>query len=127
MARKRNPLQPLGELEAAVLDALWDEGELSTPATYERVGTPRGLSYTTILTVLQRLTVKRLVVRRAGGRSHLYTAAMTREEFAERRAESLAAVLVDLGAAGVSAFLAETDRLDPKMVAALRSKLRTRQ
>lgn len=110
-----------------MLDALWEEGELSTPATYERVGTPRGLSYTTILTVLQRLTAKQLVVRRAGGRSHLYAAAMTREEFAERRAESLAAVLVDLGAAGVSAFLAETDRLDPKMVAALRSKLRTRQ
>ena len=127
MARKRNPLQPLGELEAAVLDALWDEGELSTPATYEHVGTPRGLSYTTILTVLQRLTAKRLVVRRAGGRSHLYSAAMTREEFAERRAESLAAVLVGLGAAGVGAFLAETNRLDPQMVAALRSKLRMRR
>ena len=127
MARTRNPLQPLGELEAAVLNALWDEGELSTPAAYEHVGTPRGLSYTTILTVLQRLTAKRLVARRGGGRSHLYSAAMTREEFAERRAESLAAALVDLGAAGVGAFLAEASRLDPQMVDTLRSKLRTRR
>ena len=30
MARPPNPLQPLGELESAVVEALWDEGELAT-------------------------------------------------------------------------------------------------
>ena len=114
----------MGELESAVLEALWDEGELATPIAHERVGVPRGLSYTTILTVLQRLTAKGLVVRRGGGRSHLYSPAVTREAFAERRAESLAAALVELGTSGVGAFLAEAGRLDPDMISALRSKLR---
>lgn len=127
MARTKNPLQPLGDLEAAVLDALWDAGELSTPEAHAQVGVPRGLSYTTILTVLQRLAAKGLAVRRGGGRSHIYSAAMTRDAFAAQRAQSLAAVLVELGASGVGAFLAEAGRLDPEVVEELRTRLRNRR
>jgi predicted transcriptional regulator len=112
-----------GDLEAAVLDALWDHGELSTPDVFEAVGIPRRLAYTTILTILQRLTKKGLLVRRAGGRSHIYTPALTRDEFAERRGESLAVALVQVGAAGVSAFLSEMQRLDPQAVAQFRKQL----
>ena len=125
MSGPPKPLAAPGELEAAVLDALWERGELSTPAVYQVVGTPRGLAYTTILTVLQRLTRKGLLARRGGGRSHLYAAALTREQFAERRGETLAAALVDVGAAGLGAFLAEVRRLDPQVVAQLRRQLGT--
>jgi predicted transcriptional regulator len=117
-------MQTLGDLEAAVLEALWEHGELSTPDVYEAVGVPRGLAYTTILTVLQRLARKQLVTRRGGGRSHRYAPALTREAFQERRAESLAGLLVDIGSDGVGAFLAEAERLDPDVVAALRRRLR---
>lgn len=127
MARTKNPLQPLGDLESAILDALWEGGDLSTPEVHERVGVPRGLSYTTTLTVLQRLAVKGLATRRGGGRSHIYSAAMTREQYAGQRAESLAAALVELGASGVSAFIAEAGRLDPEMVDQLRAQLRQRR
>jgi len=120
-------MQILGELEAAVLDVLWEHGELSTPGVHGIVGVPRGLAYTTILTVLQRLTKKRLVTRRGGGRSHLYAPALTRAAFQDRRAESLAGLLVEIGADGVGAFLAEAERLDPDVVALLRRRLRSNQ
>lgn len=123
MAKLGKPLDAPGDLEAAVLDALWEHGELSTPAAHELVGIPRGLAYTTVLTILQRLTKKRLLVRRGGGRSHIYTPALTREEFAERRGEFLAAALVDVGSAGVGAFLSEMQRLDPRTVAEFRKQL----
>lgn len=123
MPEPRKPLEAPGDLEAAVLDALWDQGELSTPSVHEVVGVPRGLAYTTILTILQRLHKKGLLVRRGGGRSHLYSPALTREQFAERRGESLAAALVDVGAAGVGAFLSEMRRLDPEAAARLRKEL----
>lgn len=127
MARTKNRLQPLGDLESAILEVLWEMGDLSTPEVHERVGIPRSLSYTTILTVLQRLAVKGLTARRAGGRSHIYSAAMTREEYAGQRAESLAAALVELGTSGVSAFIAEAGRLDPEVVNQLRAQLRSRR
>lgn len=123
MARPGKPLDAPGDLEAAVLDALWEHGELSTPAAYELVGIPRGLAYTTILTILQRLAKKRLLARRQGGRSHIYSPALTREQFAERRGEFLAAALVEVGSAGVGAFLSEMQRLDPEAVAQLRKQL----
>ena len=123
MPRLRQPLKAPGDLEAAVLDALWEQGELSTPAVFEAIGVPRRLAYTTILTILQRLTKKGLLVRRGGGRSHIYGPALTREQFAERRGESLAAALVEVGAAGVGGFLSEMRRLDPEAVAQLRRAL----
>lgn len=114
----------LGELEAFVLAALWDKGKLATPEVFNHVGRARGLAYTTILTVLQRLHRKGLVTRQAAGKSHVYAPALSREQFAERRAELLAAAMVSLGSAGLAAFLSEADRLDPEFMAQLRAQLK---
>lgn len=114
----------LGELEALVLSALWDKERLSTPEVFNEVGVPRGLAYTTILTVLQRLHRKGLVTRQVVGKSHVYDATLSRDQFAERRAEVLAASMVKLGNAGLAAFLSEAGRLDPEFVAQLRAQLK---
>ncbi len=127
MPPRRKRFEAPGELEAAVLNALWERGELSTPAVFEAVGVPRRLAYTTILTILQRLTKKGLLVRREGGRSHIYATALTREQFAERRGESLAAALLEVGAGGVGGFLSEMQRLNPEAVAQLRRALGARR
>lgn len=117
------PSTSVGELEASVLSALWDHGELATPEVFARVGRPRGLAYTTILTVLQRLHRKGLASRRGAGKAHVYSPAMSREQFSERRGEVLAGAMVGLGDAGLSALLAEAKRLDPAFMAMLRSQL----
>lgn len=119
-----NEAAQLGDLEGAVLSALWDGGELATPAVHAQVGLPRKLAYTTILTVLQRLHKKGLARRREEGRSHVYYAALSREEFARKRGEGLATSLASLGEAGMAAFLAEAKRIDPAAFESLRSKLR---
>ncbi len=113
----------VGELEASVLATLWEAGELATPEVFNRVGKPRGLAYTTILTVLQRLYRKGLVSRRGEGKAHVYSPALSRDQFSERRGEVLAGAMVALGGAGLSAFLAEAKRLDPAFIAVLRSQL----
>lgn len=114
----------VGELEASVLAALWDSGELATPDVFNRVGRPRGLAYTTILTVLQRLYKKGLVSRRGEGKAHVYSAALSREQFSERRGELLAGAMIGLGSAGLSAFLTEAQRLDPAFMGKLRTQLK---
>lgn len=125
--RIRKQSHSLGDLEAAVIEALWQHGAMTTPAVHEAVGRPRDLAYTTILTVLQRLTKKGLLIRQGGGRSHTYAPALTKEQFAELRGESLASAFVEIGTSGVAAFLAEAERLDPEMVKLLRKRLRMRQ
>ncbi len=113
----------LGELEGPVLEALWSGGELSTPVVHERIGKPRGLAYTTILTVLQRLHRKGLAGRREEGRAHVYYAAVSREEFSRRRGQALAASLAGLGEAGIAGFLAEAERGDHSVIDLLKAKL----
>lgn len=123
MSEGRKQRAAAGDLELEVLNALWDAGPLSTPDVHAQVGRRRQLAYTTILTVLQRLTKKGLVTRSGGGRSHIYAPALSRDEYAEERARVIAGTLVELGEVGVAAFLAEADRLDPDVLRQLRRKL----
>jgi predicted transcriptional regulator len=73
----------LGELERAVMDALWDgdapitAGELRDKLAAARE-TGKAPALTTILTVLSRLEAKGFVARDRDARPHLYYAALTR-------------------------------------------------
>jgi predicted transcriptional regulator len=73
----------LGELERAVMDALWNSGapisanELRDKLASSR-GDGKGPALTTVLTVLSRLEQKRFVERDREARPHLYFAALSR-------------------------------------------------
>lgn len=71
----------LGDLERAVMDHLWDT---ATPQTvrqvHETLSTQRDLAYTTVMTVLQRLARKNLVVQIRDDRAHQYAPVHSRDE-----------------------------------------------
>ena len=73
-----------GQLEAEVLEILWDARESSTPALSSGEILSRldgDLALTTVLTVLTRIVDKGLVARRpAEGRGFVFEAAKTREQ-----------------------------------------------
>ncbi len=73
----------LGPLEQAVMDFVWDRGgPVTVREVHGAVGTRRGLAYTTVMTVIDRLWRKRLLQRRRVGRAYLYEPRATREEHA---------------------------------------------
>jgi predicted transcriptional regulator len=70
-----------GELEHAVMSALWTETEPVTARTVlRRIGDPE-LAYTTVKTVLERLTRKQVVSRVTIGRTWHYSATASREAY----------------------------------------------
>jgi predicted transcriptional regulator len=77
----------LGELERAVMDVLWERGtpdEPSDGATVREVTdalADRDLAYTTVMTVLDRLAGKGMVVRQRDGRAWRYQPAAPREAY----------------------------------------------
>jgi predicted transcriptional regulator len=80
----------MGELEQAVLDVLWDLGSASGREVHERLAARGGreLAYTTVMTVLDRLARKDVLVREREGRAFRYAprrsrAAMTAEVMRE--------------------------------------------
>jgi len=85
---------PGGDLEYAVLLALWDLRSASARQIYARVGEPDGLVYTTITKVLDRLCEKRLVIKDRIGNVCRYQARVRRADIERRRARELLRYLV---------------------------------
>jgi predicted transcriptional regulator len=74
-------LTRLGELEREVMDRLWSEPEPQTVRqVHEALAAHRDLAYTTIMTVLQRLAKKNLVVQHRDDRAHRYAPTHGRDE-----------------------------------------------
>ena len=74
-------LTRLGELEREVMDRLWSEPEPQTVRqVHEALAAHRDLAYTTIMTVLQRLAKKNLVVQHRDDRAHRYAPTNGRDE-----------------------------------------------
>ena len=74
----------LGKLERAVMEALWTSSAYSPEAgctAREIAVTLPNHAYTTVLTVLDRLTRKGLVERLRDGRSHHYRPTGSRESY----------------------------------------------
>jgi len=71
----------LGSLERAVMDQLWDTGGPQTVRqVHQALSGQRDLAYNTVMTVLQRLHCKRLVVQIRDDRAYRYQARHGREE-----------------------------------------------
>lgn len=66
----------LGELETAVMRVLWERDEATVNDVLESVEWSRPLAYTTVMTVLSRLTEKGFASREKRGRTFVYTAAV---------------------------------------------------
>lgn len=67
-------------LELACLTILWKRGEADVGEVREALRATRPLAYTTVMTVLERLSRKGMVTRKKSGRSFRYAPARDREE-----------------------------------------------
>ncbi len=110
-------MRGLGDLERRVMNALWEADAALTGRQVADQLPDR--AYTTVLTVLERLRHKGLVVRVVEGRLHKFGAAETREAY---RAELMMNALDD--AADRSAVLIRfAESVSPDEVTVLREAL----
>jgi predicted transcriptional regulator len=71
----------LGDLERDVMAQLWDAREpLTVRQVHERLSSGRDIAYTTVMTVLDRLAKKGVVLQERADRAYRYAPAQTREE-----------------------------------------------
>ena len=68
----------LGMLEREVMSVVWRQGEVSVREACERLDS--AVAYTTVMTTMDRLFKKGLLVRRKVGRAFVYNATATRDE-----------------------------------------------
>lgn len=73
-------MKQLGQLEATVMQRLWDwDRPVAVRDVLEDLQKSRAIAYTTVMTVLDNLHNKGFVRREKDGRAYLYAATLTRE------------------------------------------------
>ncbi len=110
----------LGPLERDVMRALWEADEpVAVRAVLERVNKRRRapLAYTTVMTVLSRLTDKQILRRRRAGRGYAYEAVLPDEA-----AIAVREAVREFGDAAVAHFVDEA-QADPRLRRRLRRLL----
>ncbi len=66
--------------ELEVLNILWKEEPLTVKEIHELISSSKSVGYTTTLKIMQKMTTKGLLYRKANGKSHLYYATYKKEE-----------------------------------------------
>jgi len=124
-----NPRKSLGDLEMAVLAALWSStAPLSVREVLAAVKRQPPLAYTTVQTVLDRLYEKNLVTRDEQGKAFLYRPCISQEEWlGEQAARVLLEAKGPPNAAVLMAFLDTAERADPAVVDNLAALIATRR
>ena len=86
----------LGPLEAEIMDHAWTRGgSFTVREVLDALGSRHDLAYTTVMTVMERLSNKGFLVRRKVGRAYSYQPRMSRDDYSAALVRSVLAASRD--------------------------------
>jgi len=119
----------LGSLELELMEILWSCGESNVRDVGAKLGRP--LAYTTVMTTLDRLYKKGLLVRRKSERAFVYSPRTSREGWERRRAGDVIATFLHGPSSSaellLSCFVDAVGEHDAKLLEELEKKIRLRR
>jgi predicted transcriptional regulator len=113
----------LGPLETEVMDEVWRRhtGSTTIRSVWEPLARRRPIAFTTVMTIMNRLAEKGLLVRRGHARAYRYAPRESRDAFMARVSKSVAEGMIkDFREYAVSQFVAALERADPRKLDELR-------
>lgn len=123
-----DPLNALGPLEADVLALVWELETVTARDLFARQARPGERAYTTLMTTLDRLFKKGLLLRQKEGLAWRYVPAVTRVAFEQKRVDALAArIVAQHGDAGLAAFVDAAAAADGPLLDRLEELIRARR
>lgn len=112
---------PLGEQELEILRYVTEHAPISVRDAADRFGEARGLARTTILTVMERLRKKGYLSRRKVEGIYVYSPVISQSQLLQGLVRSFVEKTLGGSLTPFVAYLAESKRLSPKEIAALRA------
>ena len=106
----------LGKLERAVMETLWDCGEISGSEVNVKLGKKLKVRHNTLLTVMERLVSKGLISKRKVGKLCFYKPSLSRDEFCAMVAEPIFSELLKVSSnSTLAAFVDQACRDSEKL------------
>ena len=111
----------LGDLELAVMQLIWTQGEMTAEAVRESLGRP--LKESTIRTVLRRLEEKGFLTHEVEARTFIYRAAEARGKVAAKAVKRIVDWFCNGSVEEVLVGMVDSKMLDQKQLDALSKKI----
>ncbi len=118
--------QPLGALEADIMEAMWALSDASVRQVFDRLRKKRKIAYTTIMTVMSRLHNKGVLKRRLNDDgAYIYRPAQDKKIFiAAISKKAITDLIKSFGEVAVAQFIDEVENSGLKDLAKWQKKLR---
>ena len=123
----KRSLDDLGDLQSAVMNAVWDLGEATVVQVRDRLVSDKELAYTTVLSVLQKLEKAGWLKHRTDGRSYVYLPKRSRDDAGKSALRQFSERLFGGDPLVVFEHLLDDDRLTAAELAELRKMLERRR
>jgi predicted transcriptional regulator len=109
------PKKLLGELEAEIMEYMWDIEEARVQHVVKLINRKRPIAYTTVMTVMGHLAEKGLLNRTSQGNRYIYKVAQSKDEFLRNTSKNMVrSILHDFGDLAIAGFLGEISRVKPE-------------
>jgi BlaI family transcriptional regulator, penicillinase repressor len=82
-------LHGLGSLQSEVMELIWRQGEATVAQLVDTIGRGRVITYTTVLSAVQKLERKGWLKHRSAGRAYIYFPTRNREQVGGRTLREL--------------------------------------
>lgn len=105
----------LGALESDVMHVIWQSPiPVSVRFVTETLQKERKIAYTTVMTIMSRLTEKGLLKRKSRGKAYVYYAAYSKDKLLTKVSRQIIKNLVDtFGESTVAHFAQEIEQIEP--------------
>ena len=120
-------MRGFGDLEAVVMDRVWDHGgPVTVRDVFDELRQARAIAYTTVMSTMDNLHRKGWLARERDGKAYRYTAVASREEYSARLMREALAEAGDAEAV-LSHFVAAMDGGQAEALRAVLDKLAGRR
>lgn len=118
-----------GELEAAIMECLWDRGQGTVSEVFKVLTAQREAAYSTVRTVMERLAEKGYLRCDSHQRAYIYTPTQSQDDFLRQVGQTvLGGLLQDFGETFATHLLEETVRqCDPGDLDRLQALIESRR
>jgi BlaI family transcriptional regulator, penicillinase repressor len=120
-------LHGLGSLQSEVMELAWEQGEVTVAQVAEAIGRRRHVTYTTVLSAMQKLEKKGWLRHRTAGRAYIYSPTRNREQVGGRTLKELLKTTFQGDPRLLLASLLEETRLSDAELKELRHLIDTRR
>lgn len=120
-------LHGLGSLQSEVMDLAWEHGDVTVAQVAEAIGRRRRVTYTTVLSAMQKLEKKGWLKHRSAGRAYIYSPTRNREQVGGRTLKELLKTTFQGDSRLLLASLLDETRLSDTELRELRQLIDTRR